>query len=247
MNMDVSLGLFVAFGFALVRWTGFFLGLPNFGSETAPVRTRLAAALGLSLATVPVVLNHLQKADLIQTIFGEFLVGLFLGFIIRLPIAAIEWVAEMVGQQAGFGFAHSVNPLGDAVSNPLGQLWVLLAGVLFFSTGIYREALLAFFSSYEVMTVGTGISFWQRAPEHLTHGVSQMFKIGLRIGWPLVTAMAGAQLCLGLLTKIAPQLNIWSLGFLLSAIAALAISWLSLPTLADQIHRYFELNLLALR
>ncbi|MEO1173103.1 MAG: flagellar biosynthetic protein FliR [Myxococcota bacterium] len=203
------------YGFALARVSGLIAGLPMLTSEVAPFQVRGVAAIVLTLSiggTLPAASFATVEPSLLVL---EFLLGLAMGLTVRVLAATVSIAGEVIGMQMGIGFQQLVDPMTQQMKGALSSIFDSVFAVLLFVTGAYRELFRALRASYSIHPMGevTGIGEIARALADLA---ASSFAHGLRIGLPLVAVACASQLTFGLLTRVAPQLNVWSLGFLVT-------------------------------
>ena len=224
----------VPFLLALVRLSAFMAALPVFASETAPLRVRAAFAVtlaGVLVAASPAIVGaELSPAPLLV----EALIGALLGLIVRLVLAAVELAAELLSLQMGLGFAQLVDPLSGGSASPLGALLAVAPGAALFASDAHLTLVRGLAHSTVRVPLGAG-HFDLGRLEVLVRSAAGLFKDGVRIALPIAAVLFGGQLAFALLTKVAPQLNVWALGFLATSGLALAALAVGAPTLIHEI------------
>jgi flagellar biosynthetic protein FliR len=234
MGLSVPSSTLYAFALVLTRTSALLVALPALGGELVPVRIRAALALSLSFA---VVMAHPPlPADTAPApaLVSEALLGAALGLLVRTSLAAAEIMGELVSNQAGFGFDKLMNPLTAEPSSPLSNVVTLTLGVVLFASGAYREVIRGFVSSFFVVPAGS-LASWSELFSLLSERAAALFAAGLRIGAPIAGALLATQLGLGLLARLAPQLNVWALGFLVTSAVAVAALIIFLPGFVDEL------------
>ncbi len=212
MNISGMESLVLSYGLVLARVSGVAVALPIFSFEIAPVIFRamftllISAALFVSMPAVPL------PDDIVPALFMDFLNGVFLGLLVRLALAAVEVGGEIAGVQMGFGFQKTVNPLSREQSGPVTNLLFTMAGVLFFTSHSHHQVIRGMALSLKTMPLGGGVFKGDIEGLVLNNGASMM-EAGFLISLPLIVVSVITQLCFGLLTRVAPQLNVWALGF----------------------------------
>lgn len=215
MNVDLSsiqphlLGTFLVF----VRLAAVFMLLPGFGSTVVPARFKLAMAVVLSLFW------HRETATQeglpVGAIAANFLLGAAMGLVLRTIVAGAELAGEMMGVQMGFGFGRTVDPLSGEQGGVIRNLITMSSGALFFATGSHHlvlrgfDAALSRFPLQARFAAGDWATLLVRAGETL-------FVTGVRLAIPVSACVLVSQLGFALLARIAPQLNVWGIGFLAS-------------------------------
>jgi flagellar biosynthetic protein FliR len=165
---------------------------------------------------------------------GELALGGLAGMVVRVALAAAEIAGEIAGMQMGFGFARTVNPLTAQQTGALTRLVSVAAGILFFAIGAHRQVIQAVADSLRAVPAGAAVND-QAWSELLVDSVSGMFVAGLRIALPLVVTVMASHLTFGLLSRVAPQLNLWSVGFLVSISVGLVGLTVFAPALVAEI------------
>jgi flagellar biosynthetic protein FliR len=206
-----------------------------------PAKIGLALAIAFALAPVlpapPAV--PLASSDSLAILAQQVIIGVALGFAVRLAMAAIELAGEMIGLQMGLsyaGFFDLSNPQG---ANAAGSLLTLAATMVFLAMDGHLLVIGALAESFVSLPVG---EFPARllASDHFTRLGGQMFSVGLSLALPMITVMLFANLALGVIARAAPQLNIFSFGFPFSVALGLAALYFILPHMADPLQRALE-------
>ncbi|MBI5509016.1 MAG: flagellar biosynthetic protein FliR [Deltaproteobacteria bacterium] len=241
-------GLGVTFGMVLTRVGALFLALPIFLGELAPLRIRVAVivmlAAVLSLAT-PAAPLALATRVVVPALVGEFLLGLFLGLTVRAVFAAAEMAGELVGVQMGLGFAAQADPLLEHAAGPFTRLFSVTMALLFFALDGDRAIIRALVQSLVAVPPGTARSMGAWV-DLLTTRTGALFAEGLRIAGPVLVTVLAAQLSLGLLGRVAPQLNLWAIGFLVIVGVGLLSASLFVPALVADLENVVKDGVLTL-
>ena len=193
------------------RLGGLSIFAPVLGSQVVNNKIKVFFFLGLSVATVPVLIatgriagvEQMGLWGLVAAIILEVAIGALIGFIALMPVMA---------QQMGLGFARFYNPAMGDEADVLENLLFLLALVTFISIGGIDWMVLAVLNSYEYIAVG-GFVPGTGVVTLLTGLVMSAFEIGLRVAAPLLALVFLETLAIGFISKTVPQLNILSLGF----------------------------------
>ena len=212
MNVDLT-PLVVTFGLVLARVGSFVGTCPLFVPENVPmtVRAGLSAVLaGVMTATLPQV--HAPDAWP-QAVGVEVLLGIALASCVRLVAVGIGFAGELIDVHLGFGFARLINPTMGEETTPLMHLSQLLAGLTFLFAGGQHRVVAGLAHSFVLLPPGAG-HFSLGWTALLIDRFGQMLQVGLLLALPIVAAMMCVQLGLALLSRLAPQLNVWALGLL---------------------------------
>lgn len=243
MTFSLLVPYIVACGLIFVR-CGAMLGMiPMLGGEMVPKRMRGAVAFVIAVTLTPLVgaLPFPGVGQLLLAAAGELLLGLAMGLVLRLVLLAAEIAGEVAGMQMGFAFNRVADPLTKEPVAVTSRLMSALAMLLLVVT-----------DGHHVMLQGLGASL-QQAPvgEVLPSGsyiaplvrlLSTAVSAGLRIAAPVVVALLVTNAALGLLSRAAPQLNLFIFAFGLSiAIGMLILTTSAGPSMSLMVDRFRDL------
>jgi flagellar biosynthetic protein FliR len=219
------------FALVLGRVGGLMLTAPIFGSEAVPLRVRAATAFALALVIFPLAAQRapadLTFARAIGGATSELLIGLAMGLALTLPFVGVQTAGMIMGQQAGIGLGEVFNPVMNADSTVLEEIYFLVALVVFLIVGGHRELVRAMLDTFEVVPMLSALDH-QSALDLLVDLLGSAFALGLRLAGPVLLALLISTLVLGMLSRTIPQLNILSVGFGIRAMIALAMAGLAL-------------------
>ncbi|HTX33532.1 MAG TPA: flagellar biosynthetic protein FliR [Bryobacteraceae bacterium] len=232
MPVNVSLSLGTLYGFALVlaRISGALVFVPMPGMKSVADPARAAFALGFSVALMPlwpVVPPPYGAARLAGWAVGEAAVGMSIGVAVALVMEGFTLGAQILGLQAGYAFASTIDPNTEADSGVLLVFAQLVSGMLFFALGLDREVLRLFAESLVKAPPGV----YHLGPEAglaMIRLGSSMFSVGARLALPLVALLVMVDVALALLGRINSQLQLLSLAFPAKMLTGLMVlSWLA--------------------
>ena len=232
----------IVFGLILARIAGLLAALPALSVEVAPVRVRAIAAFAMAVAFAAGAVDSPAADVPLLAFVAEFALGAALGFVVRVALAAVELAGELAGMPMGFGFGRLVDPLSGRQTGPITQLVGLMAGAILFCTGGYREVLRGLGGSLRVLPPGT-VALDAIPTATLVASVGGMFESGLRIAAPLIFTAMATQAAFGLLGRVAPQLNLWALGFLCTIGVGLICLAIYMPGLVEHTRRMLDTGL----
>lgn len=234
----------------LTRILGLITASPLFGNNAVPVSMKVA--LGLLLATImaPVVpaipaADPMSMAGLLILV-QELLIGVAMGFSMRIVFAAIEFAGEVSSMTMGLGFATFFDPNSAGRSSAIGQLLALVATMAFLAVNAHLVLLSALAESFVTLPISaTPMSVG--APLELVKWGGRIFSAGLQLSLPIVAALLITNVALGILTRAAPQLNLFGIGFPITlGVGMLTIS-LVMPYLGAPVLNLFNQGIEASR
>ncbi len=221
------------FGFLLVlaRVSGTFVFVPLPGIKSGPDSSRVVLSLGVTLslfALWPQVdgldQDILKLAGYLVT---EAALGLTIGLAVSFVVEALQMSAQIMGLQAGYGYASTIDPNTQADSGILLVIAQLASGMLFFAMGLDREVLRAVAASLHTYPPGHPFLTKQVAESFVRLGGS-MFSTGLRLAMPAVALLMLVDLALALLGRLNAQLQLLTLAFPVKMLVALALlGWIA--------------------
>jgi flagellar biosynthetic protein FliR len=203
-----------------------------FGTRALPMRLRLMLALALTLVLAPLAapvpaVDPLSGAGLFITA-QQVLIGLAMGFVLRMVFAALELAGEMIGSLMGLGFASLIDPQNGVPVPVVSQFYILLATLMFLALNGHLLWIEALAESFRVIPVGTA----GLAPDGawaLVGFIGTVFGWAVRLALPVVAALLVVNLAFGVLARTSPQLNVFSVGFPAALLIGLALLLLTLP------------------
>jgi len=230
-NLQLSLETLCAFLLVLARVSGALVFIPLPGISAAPGVARAVLAAGLTLALAarwPAVdTSAITAARLAGWAIAEAVVGLAIGVCIAVILEAFTLAAQILGLQAGYAYASTIDPNTQADSGILLVLAQLFAGLLFFAVGLDREVLRLFARSLERIPPGAYVP-GPASAETVIHLAAHIFSVGLRLALPVVALLAMVDIALALLSRINAQLQLLTLAFPAKMLIALMVlTWVA--------------------
>jgi flagellar biosynthetic protein FliR len=235
-ELVLSVSTLLGFLLTLVRVGGVFLFVPIPGINSVLSPARVILSLGMTIALLPEWprVAAVPSAGLfLLWIMVEAGLGLGIGLTVAFVSESLGIGAQVMGLQAGYGFATTIDPNTQADSTVLVIFSQLAAGLLFFATGIDRDILRVFARSLETWPAGTFVLTRGAAEQVLSMG-SSMISTGLRLALPMIAILVMVDIALALLGRVNAQLHLVTIAFPVKMMIGLALlGWLSLllPTL----------------
>ncbi len=219
-----------SFMIPFIRIGAFIAVLPLFGSQMVPVRVRLILTIVLTMIATPMIGLSIPPDISLATVLlvmQQILVGVSMAFMLVIFFHIFALAGQMLALQMGLGFASMIDP-SNGVSVPIiSQFYTILVGMLFLTFGGHLVAIEAIVESFRVIPVDAMWQFDQAASQLINAG-SWMFAAALLMALPAVVAILIVNLAFGVMTRAAPQLNIFSLGFPFTLVFGLFIIWVSM-------------------
>ena len=205
---------------------------PVFGTSFVPARSRLILAAALTLLVAPL-LPATNVAVLSATGFGivaqQMLIGVAMGFVVQIVFDALAMAGQLLANSMGLSFAFNVDPLRGASTPVLGQFYSIIVTLTFLALNGHLallEVLVDGFRSLPVGIDGLGTDgLWQ-----VTLWGGQIFRGALLVSLPGVTALLVVNLAFGVVSRAAPSLNLFAIGFPVTLVCGLVIVMFGLPS-----------------
>lgn len=238
MTAQISSELLLGFVLAVVRASAWLVVVPPFNTRMIPAQAKIAFAVALAIPVAPQVAATApppEVAPLVTAVLLQIGVGLALGFVVQLLFAAIQAAGELIDLFAGFTIAATYDPFTNANQAIFGRFYHLLAMALLFALDGHILLVKGFLDSFAA--VPTGLPDLGAGAGELVDSLSLFFLSALEIAAPLLGALFLTEVALGLLSKAAPQMNVFVLGFPLKILLTLGLAGLALPLLSNAVER----------
>lgn len=214
------------------RVLGLFTAAPVLSQRSIPRRVRLALSLLIVMAAQPSLPPMppiaVNSAQAFMVIAQQVLIGLTMGFAARVVFAAIEFAGEIVGLQMGLNFASFFDPMSGGQSTSVSRFYGTCAAWLFVVMNGHLLLTAAVVQSFHSFPVSDQPLAFLAQVQPQTWG-AEIFKIGLWVSLPIVGMLALVNLVMGLISRVASQMNIFSIGFPVTLGVGLTGLWLTLP------------------
>ena len=199
-----------------LRVLALFSALPVIGQRSVPARVRVALAFLIAfcaqagLPEMPAV--PLDSGIGFMLVAQQVLIGLTLGFAVRIVFAAVEFAGELMGLQMGLNLAGFFDPATGGQATAVSRFFGIMVSWMFIVIGGHLLIIDAVIQSFRAFPAGPEPFAFIRAMRPEAWG-AEIFAIGLWIAMPLVGMMLFVNLVLGLISRVASQMNIFAIGF----------------------------------
>lgn len=225
------------------RISGLMLTLPIFSTALLPTRIKVVFIFVISFvcsSVVPAELSFLNfNGSYLVYIIQELFLGILMGFILQLVFQVFVLGGQIVSMQAGLGFAVMVDPASNASVPFVSQYYLLMTNLIFLALNGHIAVLDTLMESFTTMPIG-----------HIPLDNSVVWKVILFSGWmykeavlisiPAILSLLTVSLSFGIMTRVAPQLNIFSLGFPITLLMSMVAIKITLPSIGFQIIESIE-------
>ena len=226
-----------------IRLLGFVRFAPVFNRKEIPGMIKLSFAFIIAIIlTIVLKPNEIVSSEsiLLQSILN-FVFGAMLGWMANCIVLAVEAGGDMINMQMGVSSAQIMDPTTQGMVSLMGRLFSLIAVLLFIHVGGIYWLFNALLRSFEIFPIFTN-EFPLTKVFELTNVIkitSNLLYMGLQIASPVLLATMGQDIILGVISKTAPQINVFQLSFLFKPVFGVAILMWIMPILIDIINDYF--------
>ena len=215
-----------------IRILALFTTAPVLSMRNIPVRVKIALAFFVALtaqATLPPVPTiALDSHQALDAVLQQVLVGAALGFAARIVFAAIEFAGELIGLQMGLNYAAFFDPTTGGTSTASARFFGTMAAWLFVVINGHLLLTVAVVKSFEAFPIGSAPLDFLTTLQPQVWG-AEVFSLGLWIALPIISMLLFVNLVLGVISRVAPQMQIFAVGFPITLSVGLIGMTLTLP------------------
>lgn len=231
-SADLIMNWIATYLWSFIRIAAMLMVMVAVGSRTTPTRVRLFYALAITIAVFPILPAAPMNIELFSLasafiILQQVLIGIAIGTISTFVVQTFVVAGQVIAMQTSLGFASMADPMNGQSSPVVGQFYVLLVTLLFFGVDGHLLMIELIVRSFETLPISME-GLLATDYEKLAGWFSLMFQAALSFSVASMVAMLLVNLSFGIMTKAAPQLNIFSLGFSISMVFGLFVLWITI-------------------
>lgn len=217
----------------LFRIAALIMTAPIFGARTVPRTLRAGFSVLVALAMLPVLpappaVDVFSPASVL-IIVQQLLIGVMMGFALQVVMTAVTTGGQMIAMQMGLGFAAMVDPQNGAQTPVLSQFYVVMVVLIFLALNGHLVMFEVLYDSFISMPIGTATmpldSLWM-----LIRWSGQIFAGAVGMAIPAIASLLIVNFAFGIMTRAAPQLNIFAIGFPITMILGFGVIVATLPS-----------------
>lgn len=224
-----------------MRISGMFAAMVGISAKTVPTPIRALLTLFLTLVIMPIVppvpVSEMFGVATFVLVIQQLIIGVAIGFISTMVLNTFVLAGQVVAMQTGLGFASIVDPVNGINVPAVGQFYLILATLLFWGFDGHLAMIRMIVMSFEAFPIGQAW-FQPEQFKAIAHWGGWMFVGALTLSLAPIVSLLIVNLAFGVMTKAAPQLNIFSIGFTIAQIMGLVIIWVTM----DNFSHHFELQ-----
>lgn len=245
--MDISLDNITAwigdFFWPFLRIGALFMVAPVFGARTVPVRIRIMLAVLMTIILLP----NLPFAEAFEPlspqgillVVQQIAIGIVMGLILQILFSALLMAGQTMATTMGLGFASSVDPQNGVQVTMLGQLYLMLGTLYFLAMDGHLLLLEVMANSFIYLPVGSPLNGGQIFGD-IAMFTSELFLAAVLLSLPVMVGVLLVNLAFGVITRAAPQLNIFAVGFPTTMLAGFVLMFFSIPLLVPLLQNLFD-------
>ena len=227
----------------LFRISALFMAMPIIGTRLVNARARVIMALMVTLIVVPLLppMPSVPPLSLQSSliVIQQVIIGASIGFFLQVVFQVFVLAGQFMAMKMGLGFASMNDPANGVTVTVISQYYLILTTLLFLSMDGHLLVIRMILESFEAIPIAdTGLAldvFWQIAVSG-----SWMFSRALLIAMPVLTSLLVVNLAFGVMSRAAPQMNVFTVGFPITLIFGLVIIWFSMPSFLPNYERFLD-------
>jgi flagellar biosynthetic protein FliR len=210
----------------VLRIGGFVVSAPIASEAVIPAPVKIAVSIGLAfilapLAPVPAGLSIFSGTGAMAAV-QEVLIGIAVGMVVQLAFEALAFAGQTISLSMGLGFATLIDPQHGASTPVLGQLFTIVGTLAYLAVNGHLVLIGALAMSFKTLPIG-GANIDQNLLWSMGLWGARIFETGLLVALPAVAALVIVNLALGVVTRAAPQLNLFGIGFTITLMSGFVV------------------------
>ena len=226
-----------------IRVCAIILTIPFLDSKNVPVLVKIGLSFAISIILIQIInsdgfIIRSSTTTFILGLIGEVLLGLIIGFSVKLVFSGIKLAGQLVGIQMGFGMAMVLDPMAGSQVSVISQMKNIFAMLIFLTINAHHWFIRALVESFQIIPP---LSFRISGSllEQLLKLVGNMFIISLKVGAPVIAALLITTAALGIIARTVPQMHIFIVAMPIKIMVGLFIMILAMPTLMNYMEQLF--------
>lgn len=221
------------------RISGFLMVMPLIGSRLVPQRIRILLAFLIAMLVTPMLppMPHTDGLSVQTMVISaqQLLIGIAFAFMLEMLMQVMILAGQLIAMQTGLGMALMIDPSHGINVAVVAQWFLVFANLLFISLNGHLVALEIVIDSFYVIPVGfDGLS--TDTLFKMVGYTQWMFASALVLSLPALTVMLVVNIAFGVMSRLAPQLNIFAVGFPVTMMLGLVVLWLCIGSFGDQFY-----------
>ncbi len=226
-----------------LRTLALLSALPVLSQRNVPMRVRVGLAALIAVAAQaslpPMPATPLDSTGAAMLVVQQVVIGLTMGFVVRLVFAGVELAGELIGLQMGLNYAGFFDPASGSHGTASARFLGAMTALVFVVINGHLFVIGALVQSFHAFPAGPEVFGFLRALEPQTWA-ADMFRLGLMIALPVVGMLLFVNLVLGFISRVAPQINVFAVGFPVTLSVGLVGLMFTLPAMQTPVQAALE-------
>ncbi len=236
--MVLTLPQIQVFLLIFARIAGIFIEAPVYNARTFPTLGKVALAIWISCTmwfSAPVEALPPDTIIFIIMLLSEFFIGFAIGFVCNALFEALQSAGNLIDLQMGTSIASAMDPNTGAMSSMIGRLAFFLGLVVFFILNGHHMILSGVHQSFNVLPIGHTINFSSGLTLQVVEAVSSLLLIALQLAVPALLIIFLSDFSFGIVSRVAPQVNVFMLGFQVKPSLGMLALLFSVPLITSHV------------
>lgn len=228
--------------FTGARLSGLLMTMPVIGTQLVPHRIKIILLVALSILIAPLVPQaQIEPFSLagMMVLALQLMIGVVIGLTLQIIFQTFVVCGQLIAQQMGLGFASMMDPQNGISAPAVGQMYIMMVTLMFLGVNGHLMVIEALVASFQTIPIGMHFLTMPDGAQLIFWG-GWIFTVALQIALPAITALFLVNIGFGVMTKSAPQINIFSIGFPATMLAGIAIIGLTLSLVIPGFELMFE-------
>nr|MBP3598254.1 flagellar biosynthetic protein FliR [Eubacterium sp.] len=227
----------------LIRISTFIMSAPFFNANTIPMRVKMSLSVMLTLVMIPVVpvitLDYVGVIGYASLILQEAAVGLILGFMCNICLYIVSFAGQLMDIEIGLSMANMFDPMTNISVTVTGNMYMYLVMLVMMATRMHHFVLRAILDTFSYFNIGQAVFRGDIVETAITF-MGNYFLVGFRIVLPIFACMLVINVVLGVLSRAAPQMNMFVVGIQLKVFVGILILLIIVPTVSTVSNFIFD-------
>jgi flagellar biosynthetic protein FliR len=244
---DAQIGAWVgSFVWPLFRIASFLMIIPVFGTQLVPMRVRSGMAFLLALIVAPLIpevpLVEALSLNAILITMQQVFIGSLMGLMFVMLLQIFVVAGQIIAMQMGLGFASMVDPVNGVNVPILSQIYLICVTLIFLAMNGHLVMIEIIVESFHVWPISQdilgGVSIQPEQLWEFLMRINWLFASALLVALPVITTVLIVNISFGIVTRAAPQMNVFSLGFPIGMLFGIFLIWASITEVAPMFDRF---------
>ncbi len=247
VNTSFSLEIIEHFLLVLVRISAFVAVAPFFSLPNVPARVKVGFSVMVALLMNGILpettIEYVDVIGYATVVVREGITGLLIGFAANICNSVVLLSGNIIDMNMGLSMATEYDPITQTNSPITGNLYNYLILLLLLGSGMHHYVVRAISDSFIVIPVGQQLFKWDSLMSSMVKYMGDSMVIGFRIALPVFACIMILNCVLGIMSKVAPQMNMFAVGMQLKIMVGLVIVYLTmqlLPYVSDFVFRMMK-------